>query len=77
MPYGAAKTSHRTSSIVQIIFYFWSFEISGDNPRIVKLFLIPLQSSDDHNQFIRVTDEDSLSESLQYDLLSVFNLRIV
>ena len=29
MPCGGPKKSPRTSSIVQIIFSFWSFEISG------------------------------------------------
>ena len=29
MPCGGRKTSHRTSSIVQVIFYFLSLEITG------------------------------------------------
>ena len=28
--FGCRQTSPRTSSIVQILFYFWSFEIIGD-----------------------------------------------
>ena len=28
VPCGGGKTSSRTSTIVQFIFYFWSFEIS-------------------------------------------------
>ena len=31
---GGPKMSPRTSSIVQVIFYFWSFEISGNILRI-------------------------------------------
>ena len=30
MPSGGPKKSTRTSSIVQAIFSFWSFEVSGD-----------------------------------------------
>ena len=30
VPCGGPKTSPRTASIVQIIFHFWSFEISGN-----------------------------------------------
>ena len=34
MPCGGPKMSPRTSSIVQILFYIWSFEISGNILRI-------------------------------------------
>ena len=34
VPCGGPKKSPRTSSIVQVIFCFWSFEISEDNMRI-------------------------------------------
>ena len=34
---GGPKMSRRASSIVLIIFYFWSFEISGNILRILKL----------------------------------------
>ena len=33
VPCGGRKTSPRTSIIVQIIFYFWSFEISVNSLR--------------------------------------------
>ena len=36
---GGPKKSPRTSTIVQIIFYFWSFEINGNILRILKLKL--------------------------------------
>ena len=39
VPCGGPKTSPSTSSIVQIIFYFWSFEINGNILRIQKLVL--------------------------------------
>ena len=39
VPCDGAKKSPRTSSIVQIIFYFWFFEISGNILRIEKLVL--------------------------------------
>ena len=38
VPCGGPKKSHRTSSIVQIIFSFWSFEISGVILRNQKFF---------------------------------------
>ena len=34
VPCGCSKKSPHTSSIVQIIFYFWSLEISGNILRI-------------------------------------------
>ena len=37
VPCGGPKMSPRTSSIVQIIFSFWSFEISGDILRNQKI----------------------------------------
>ena len=39
VPCSDPKMSPRTSSIVQIIYYFWSFEINGNIPRIKKLVL--------------------------------------
>ena len=39
VPCGGCKKSFRTSSIVQIIFSFWSFEISDDILRNYKLSL--------------------------------------
>ena len=39
MPCGGPKKSHRTSSNVQVIFSFWSFEISEDILRNQKLFI--------------------------------------
>ena len=39
VPCGGPKKSPRTSSIVQIIIDFWSFEINGDILRIQKLVL--------------------------------------
>ena len=39
MPYGGPKKSPRTSSIVTVIFYFWSFKINGNILRIYKLVL--------------------------------------
>ena len=39
VPCGDPKKSPRTSSIVQIIFLFWSFEINGNSLRIQKLVL--------------------------------------
>ena len=38
VPGGGPKKSPRTSSMVQIIFYFWSFDINGNILRIQKLF---------------------------------------
>ena len=35
VPCGGSKMSPRTSSIVQIIFSFWSFEISEDIPKFI------------------------------------------
>ena len=37
VPCGGPKKSPRTSPIVQIVFYFWPFEISGNILRIKKL----------------------------------------
>ena len=34
VPCGGPKKSPRTSSIVQIIFYYWSYDISGGIQRI-------------------------------------------
>ena len=34
VPCGGPKRSPRTSSLVQIIFFFWSFEINGNILRI-------------------------------------------
>ena len=39
LPYGGPKKSPRTSSIVQFIFSFWSFEISEDILRNQKLII--------------------------------------
>ena len=39
MPCGGPKKSHRTSSIVQIIFSVWSFEISEDILRNQKIII--------------------------------------
>ena len=39
VPCGGPKRYQRTSPIVQILFYFWSFEISGYTLRIQKLDL--------------------------------------
>ena len=39
MPCGGPKKSPRTSSIVQIIFYFWSFEISEGILRNQKIII--------------------------------------
>ena len=39
MPYGGPKQSLRTSSIVQIIFSFWSFEISEGILRNQKIII--------------------------------------
>ena len=39
MPCGGPKKSHRTSSIVQIIFSFWPFEISEGIRRNQKLII--------------------------------------
>ena len=40
VPCGDPKTSPRTSSIVHIIYHFWSFEINGNTQRIKKLVFI-------------------------------------
>ena len=37
VPCGSPKKGPRTSSIVQFIFYFWSFEISGNSLRNQKI----------------------------------------
>ena len=39
VPCGGSKTSPRTSSIAQIIFYFWFFEINGNILRFQKSVL--------------------------------------
>ena len=39
VPYGGPKKSPRTSSIVQVIFSFWSFEISEDILRTQKFII--------------------------------------
>ena len=40
VPCGGPKTSPRISSIVQIIFFFWSFEISEDILRNQKIISV-------------------------------------
>ena len=44
VPCGGRKTSPRTSTIVQFIFYFWSFEISVNILRNQKKKMIGLDS---------------------------------
>ena len=51
MPCGGPKKSPRTSSIVQIIFSFWSFEISGGILRNQK-FIVGLDSF--YNQLFKI-----------------------
>ena len=74
---GGCKTSPRTSTIVQFIFHFWSFELSERILRNQKLtigldsYVFLLLSLHGH---YRVTDEDLIYETTKYGPSTFFRM---